>query len=154
MAEKVYLAFYKGRKTGRRPADLAARFIDWVIRTATRSPYSHCEIAVKEDGQSHVCTCYSASPRDGGVRVKVMPLPPEKWDLVEMESIERADLAEQFNETRGEKYDLIGAVCAGLDIPWHSSKKWFCSEWCGYVVGLPRPQIYTPAFLAGFFMEP
>ena len=34
---KVYLALYKGRKSGRGLNVAAARFADWVIRTITRS---------------------------------------------------------------------------------------------------------------------
>ena len=41
MAE-VYLALYKGKADG-----IRARFEDWLIRTITRSQYSHCEIAVR-----------------------------------------------------------------------------------------------------------
>lgn len=43
---KVYLALYKGRKSGRTPKALAMRLADWVIRKATRGIYSHCEIAL------------------------------------------------------------------------------------------------------------
>lgn len=45
---KVYLALYKGRKSGRTPKALAMRFADWVIRKATRGIYSHCEIALPD----------------------------------------------------------------------------------------------------------
>lgn len=43
---KVYLALYKGKKEGRGLKVRWARFRDWLVRTVTRSPYSHCEIAV------------------------------------------------------------------------------------------------------------
>ena len=82
----VYLALYKGRRDGAwyRPGVAAARLSDWIIRTLTGSPYSHCELAVPcADGQYD---CYSSSIRDGGVRLKTMPLPPEKWDLIPVDA--------------------------------------------------------------------
>lgn len=78
---KVYLALYKGKKEGRGLKVRWARFRDWLVRTVTRSPYSHCEIAVTVHPKI-LYTCYSASARDGGVRCKVMALPAEKWDLI------------------------------------------------------------------------
>lgn len=64
---KVYLALYKGKKEGRGLKVRWARFRDWLVRTVTRSPYSHCEIAVTVHPKT-LYTCYSASARDGGVR--------------------------------------------------------------------------------------
>ena len=43
----VYLALYKGKKTGKNPTALLARFSDWLTRKMTKGPYSHCEIAVE-----------------------------------------------------------------------------------------------------------
>jgi hypothetical protein len=45
---KIYLALYKGRKSIRHPRDLWPRLSDGLVRLLTRSPYSHCEIAVHE----------------------------------------------------------------------------------------------------------
>ena len=44
----IYLTLYKGRRDGAwyQPDIAAARLSDWIIRTLTRSPYSHCELAV------------------------------------------------------------------------------------------------------------
>ena len=36
----VYLALYKGKKTGLKPATLLARFSDWLTRKLTKGPYS------------------------------------------------------------------------------------------------------------------
>lgn len=143
--KKTYVAFYKGRKTGRRPSDLAARFADWVIREITRSPYSHCEIAVKEHEQSYVYTCYSSSARDGGVRRKVMPLPPEKWDLVEVE-VDDGRLRRAFELTKFHGYDWSGIFpfLPNLEV------RWFCSEWCGMVLDAGRAAERAPAALAEY----
>ena len=78
MDNRIVLALYKGNRSGKwySPSVLQARLGDWLIRKFTRSPYSHCEIAVdKGNGQYD---CYSASLRDGGVRMKTMTLPADK----------------------------------------------------------------------------
>lgn len=77
---QIYLALYKGRRDGTGIQVQAARLTDWATRRLTRGIYSHCEIAVALD--SGRFECYSASIRDGGVRRKTMPLPPDKWDLL------------------------------------------------------------------------
>ena len=144
---KVYLALYKGRKSGRSPKALAMRFADWVIRKATRGIYSHCEIAVAlGDG---VFECYSSSLRDGGVRAKTMPLPPDKWDLIALPNVDAAYVAAYFGQTQGRGYDWLGVV----GFPWglNMRDKWFCSEWCACVLGLPKPHRYTPSGLAVLF---
>ena len=143
---KVYLALYKGRKSGRSPKALAMRFADWVIRKATRGIYSHCEIAVAlGDG---VFECYSSSLRDGGVRCKVMRLPSDKWDLIEINKA-GTSVSAFFVATQSCGYDWLGVV----GFPWglNMRDKWFCSEWCACVLGLPKPHRYTPSGLAVLF---
>ena len=142
----VYLALYKGRRDGAwyRPGVAAARLSDWIIRTLTGSPYSHCELAVPcADGQYD---CYSSSIRDGGVRVKIMPLPAAKWDLIPVPATE-AQVRAAFETTRGAKYDWLGAT--GVIARWrHDKRKWFCSEWCAAALGLDAPERYCPNTLA------
>lgn len=72
---RVFIAFYRGRSDHKGLARLA----DWVTRLVTRSPYSHCEIAVGPQcyDVGTDFTCYSSSFRDGGVRAKTMPLPSD-----------------------------------------------------------------------------
>ncbi|MCP2041031.1 hypothetical protein L1281_001625 [Neisseria sp. HSC-16F19] len=143
----MYLALYKGRKRGWKPRDVPARLGDWLTRTVTRGPYSHCELAVsRTDGQFD---CYTASVRDGGVRHKTMPLPADKWDLLPLS--DHADLqqslAKLYAQTQGQPYDWPGA--AGFVLRTHHRKdKWFCSEWCGQVLGLPESWRFSPNDLA------
>lgn len=158
---KVYLALYKGRKSGRGLNVAAARFADWVIRTITRSPHSHCEIAVVDEVNQYpphitcadntpaptVYACYSSSFRDGGVRRKLMPLPPEKWDFIELPENAAAAAQELYGYTVTKGYDIIGML-AVLFCNIHSKSRWFCSEWCAQALGLPDPHNYTPAGLA------
>lgn len=150
---KVYLALYKGRKSGRSPKALAMRFADWVIRKATRGIYSHCEIAV--DLGDGVFECYSSSLRDSGVRCKSMSLPSNKWDLVEVPDLmaTRNRLQDLWKATKGKPYDLLGTLCVGLGahsktINYWTKDKWFCSEWCAEVLGLKQPSSWSPNSLA------
>ena len=150
----VYLALYKGRRDGAwyQPKVAAARLSDWIIRTLTRSPYSHCEIAVdKGNGQYN---CYSASIRDGGVRLKTMPLPADKWDLIPVNQQDAyIDVLNYFAQTRGKPYDFIGACGVVLGIK-GSLKKWLCSEWCAAALGVQYPDRYSPQALADWFRQP
>ena len=162
--DTVYLALYKGRRDGAwyRPGVAAARLSDWIIRTLTGSPYSHCELAVlvKPKSSLHpfghtapaVFDCYSSSIRDGGVRVKGMPLPADKWDLIPVRATE-AQVRAAFETTRGAKYDWLGAT--GVITRWrHDKRKWFCSEWCAAALGLQYPDRYSPQALADWFRQP
>lgn len=150
----VYLALYKGRRDGAwyQPKVAAAWLSDWIIRTLTRSPYSHCEIAVdKGNGQYN---CYSASIRDGGVRLKTMPLPADKWDLIPVNQQDAyIDVLNYFAQTRGKPYDFIGACGVVLGIK-GSLKKWFCSEWCAAALGVQYPDRYSPQALANWLRQP
>ena len=156
--DTVYLALYKGRRDGAwyRPGVAAARVSDWIIRTLTGSPYSHCELAVlvKPKSSLHpfghtapaVFDCYSSSIRDGGVRLKTMPLPPEKWDLIPVD-VSREQVYEALAATFGAKYDWLGAT--GVIARWrHDKRKWFCSEWCAWTLGLANPERFCPGSLA------
>lgn len=144
----VYLALYKGRRDGAwyQPSVAAARLSDWIIRTLTGSPYSHCELAVPcADGQYD---CYSSSIRDGGVRLKTMPLPPEKWDLIPVDA-NPEQVYEALAATFAAKYDWLGAT--GVIARWrHDKRKWFCSEWCAWTLGLSNPERFCPGSLAEY----
>lgn len=146
--DTVYLALYKGHRDGAwyRPGVAAARVSDWIIRSLTGSPYSHCELAVPcADGQYD---CYSSSIRDGGVRLKTMPLPSEKWDLIPVD-VKPEQVYEALAATFAAKYDWLGAT--GVIARWrHDKCKWFCSEWCAWTLGLPNPERFCPGSLAEY----
>jgi len=82
---KVVIAFYKHKRERNSVKNTLFRFFDDAIRFFTHGPYSHCEIVISNPQSSKIYTCFSASNRDGGVRKKIMELPPERWDLVEVE---------------------------------------------------------------------
>ena len=144
----VYLALYKGRRDGAwyRPGVAAARLSDWISRSLTGSPYSQCELGGPcADGQYD---CYSSSIRDGGVRFKTMPLPPEKWDLIPVDASPE-QVHEALAATFGAKYDWAGAT--GVIARWrHDKRKWFCSEWCAWTLGLANPERFCPGSLAAY----
>lgn len=160
----VYLALYKGRTKGRKLRDLPARLQDSLVRLLTRSPYSHCELAVPllprlaavgtgfvpADEAPRFC-CYSSSPRDGGVRVKVMELPSDKWDLLPLESDGAAHqkIRAHYLHTHGAAYDWRGVIGTVLPCIGHSRRRWFCSEWCAAALGLRTPHRHTPQSLYG-----
>ena len=145
---KIYLALYKGRRDGTGAQVWAARFTDWLTRRLTRGQYSHCEIAVALDGVQF--ECYSSSIRDGGVRCKTMTLPAAKWDLIELPDSSgslKTNLAAVFAQTQGQRYDLPGALGVVFKTRQRSGR-WFCSEWCGQVLGLSEPWRFSPNDLA------
>ena len=139
---KVVIAFYKHKRERNSVKNTLFRFFDDAIKFFTRGPYSHCEIAIPNPDPSLVFTCYSASNRDGGVRKKVMQLPPERWDLIEV-NIEPYKVQDFFAKTQGAKYDLIGALGVVLRIR-DSKKKYFCSEWSSECLGLNKPHKFSP----------
>lgn len=138
MKTKIYLALYKGKKTGKKPAALLARFSDWLTRKLTKGAYSHCEIAIKKTQfvsgghyeLEHSYECYSSSIRDGGVRCKEIDVSDSlKWDLIELTDVTEAQVKYYFNCTKGLKYDWWGAFGIILGIKQKRSR-FFCSEWC------------------------
>ncbi|HHF3852101.1 enoyl-CoA hydratase [Haemophilus influenzae] len=122
---KVYLALYKGKKTGWTPKAILARLSDWLTRKLTKGLYSHCEIVVNKGFK----VCYSSSIRDGGVRSKIMYLEHEKWDLIELQNITEERIKAYFEQTKNMRYDWWGALGIVLGIKQKRSK-YFCSEWC------------------------
>ncbi|TNG92990.1 enoyl-CoA hydratase [Pasteurellaceae bacterium USgator11] len=141
MTSKVYLALYKGKKSGWKPKDLIARLSDWLTRRLTRGEYSHCEIAVQKqvfvsghhyDMETYY-DCYSASIRDGGVRCKVIDVESDKWDLVLLSGVSEAQIQLYFELTKGKKYDWFGAIGVVFGTA-QRSDKFFCSEWCSNAI--------------------
>lgn len=117
MPDSLQFAFYKG--TG--------RLDDRIIRAATRSIYSHCELKIDD-------AYLSASSRDGGVRRKEMKANPDHWDYLPLEGWERRDAWNRAFEDLGRPYDFAGIVF-NLTVPVrrHLRQSWFCSELCAWL---------------------
>lgn len=145
----IYLALYHGRRGGTGLKVWAARFTDGLTRVLTRGRYSHCELAVRlpetADGQEY--ECYSASLRDKGVRMKVMPLPETKWDLIALPDSVGGRLHGLWEATQGQGYDLPGAFGVVFGLP-ENRRRWFCSEWVGAALGLSESWRFSPNDLA------
>lgn len=90
-----------------------------------------------------------SSLRDGGVRLKTMPLPGNKWDLIDLSTdpLLAARLFTVWQLTRTKPYDLTGAF--GVVFKFRENpQRWFCSEWCAEVLGLPDSWRFSPNDLA------
>ncbi|MDP8080322.1 enoyl-CoA hydratase [Phocoenobacter skyensis] len=145
MAINIYLAMYKGK----------GNWIDKIVRLFTWGKYSHCELAVEKkrftNGHHYeheiVYECYSSSPRDGGVRCKEINLKNGNWDLFLLKGVNERRIKAIFNETKGMKYDLLGAI--GVVIPFIKQKKnkYFCSEWCARVLKIKGDDTLSPTDL-------
>lgn len=155
---QVYLALYKGRKTGKTPTALLARFSDWLTRKLTKGIYSHCEIAIKKQvftSGSHYeneifYKCYSSSIRDGGVRCKLIDVESDKWDLVPINGVSESQIQQYFELTKCKKYDWFGAIGVVFSTA-QRTDKYFCSEWCAETLGLHEPWRFSPNDLAAIY---
>ncbi|WP_225747933.1 hypothetical protein [Eikenella sp. Marseille-P7795] len=147
--QQIYLALYRGRRDGTGLKVWLARFSDWLTRVLTKGQYSHCEIAMKLPETAEY-ECYSASLRDGGVRVKTMPLPETKWDLIALPDDVGGRLETLWAETQGQGYDLPGAFGVVFGLP-ENRRRWFCSEWVGAALGLSESWRFSPNDLAAIF---
>lgn len=132
------LAFYKGK----------GNWIDWCIRFATRSEYSHVELVITHEFKEkdrHFCV--SSSARDGGVRHKAIKMKPDHWDIIELHWEPKNKGITPIDE-RGKKYDYRGILLSQFfNLGRHSEERWFCSEFCAAYLGLPDPQTYSPGSL-------
>jgi|YNPMSStandDraft_1061717.scaffolds.fasta_scaffold21496_4 hypothetical protein len=114
------VAFYRAEK---------GRWWDKLIAARTGSPYSHCELII--DLAEDIAVCFSASPREGCVRVKEIKIDDGKWDVIWMPGKSRKTITEcDVWKELGAKYDWPGVISAGLHpLPGIQLKKWwFCSE--------------------------
>ena len=78
-----------------------------------------------------------------------MPLPSAKWDLIDLSTdpLLAARLFTVWQLTRAKPYDLTGAF--GVVFKFRENpKRWFCSEWCAEVLGLPDSWRFSPNDLA------
>lgn len=115
------IAFYKAEY---------GNLVDFGISLASFSPYSHCEL-VFSDGM-----CGSASPRDGGVRLKLIEM-NSHWDVFEINTeIDEDVIRYWFTINDSEEYDMLGAIGSIAHIDLTSDNKKFCSYIAASVMGL------------------
>lgn len=132
---KIQLWFYKAE----------GNFYDKLIRLVNRTKYSHVELCI--DGW-----CYSSSPRDGGVRRKLIPF-GQHWDAIELEVTEshKQEILRLFEQEHGKSYDWLGAIKTTIRFFPNHKDKFFCSEIIAQALGLSYPRRWTPADLFEFF---
>ena len=136
---RYWIAFYRGR----------GRVMDHVVRFATRSPWSHCELIRQETRprRGDTVTCLSASGRDRGVRIKEITLEDGKWDIYEVpwappETWDRAAAK------LGQPYELWPLFLSQLfNFRRHCRDQWFCSELIAHALGLSMPHAKSPGDL-------
>lgn len=117
---------------------LVSRFIAWW----TNSIYSHCELVV--GGVS-----YSSSAMDGGVRGKIIDMPPDKWDFLELPWADADGVIKYFKETDHHKYGWLGLITGQLfNLNRAKSDTQFCSQWCAGALGIPNATSYSPETLS------
>lgn len=137
----IYIAFYKHKRERKSLKDCLFRLFDDITKFFTHGKYSHCEVVVPTNTDGEY-TCFTSSNRDGGVRMKIMELPPERWDLVELE-ISLEEVIAFFEKTKGLKYDFPGAC--GVILGFGNIKsRYFCSEWCAECLGIDKPYRFSP----------
>nr|DAS71670.1 MAG TPA: cysteine peptidase [Bacteriophage sp.] len=147
----VYVAFYKGKpRPGATLRERTKYLFDWTIRLITRSPYSHCELAIPDTTRPGVYYCVSASVRDGGVRGKYMTLTDERWDLLPvanvkgLRSVTAARVSDHLRIHQGQRYDWFGVLRFICPFLRQSKTRWFCSEFVATVLGMDKPYKQTP----------
>lgn len=99
---------------------------------------AHCEVAWMWDGAEH--ECLSASFLDGGVRLKQIVMPPDRWRVYEVTA--EHDPVAWHEQHDGAGYDLLGLLGIVLPTFGHSRKRFFCSEVVASVLGLREPHIF------------
>ncbi len=112
----------------------------------TESPYSHCELiypSTYTDLKNKPSLCYSSSPRDGGVRSKLIPLNNKHWHVYDIEINNEEKLTEltkqiqnYFFKHLNEPYDYLGAFGSAVKVPLYSLNKKFCSLACAQALQL------------------
>lgn len=100
---------------------------------------AHCEVAFDWRAQAH--DCVSASWLDGGVRIKTIDLPADKWRIYEMPADRNRALAWAAQHA-GERYDTLGLLGFVMRRIKGWRRAWFCSEVAADVMYLPEPYLY------------
>lgn len=135
----VSLAFYKAPGTA----------FDGAVRYVTDSPYSHVELVI--DG-----VFWSSSPRDGGVRRKLVPLDHAKWDFIHFPSGPETDALGEAARLwmlahEGEGYDWLGVGRFVIPALPEFERRWFCSEAVAAAMAMPNPADWSPGRIAAYF---
>ena len=125
----MQIAFYKSAHKRTFFQQLTHRAICLI----TNSNYSHTELII--DGLS-----YSSSPRDGGVRDKVIEYTTDRWDIFDVRGDEQYALL-TFASHVGNKYDNKGVLRFVFPFLKQDPDKDFCSELNANMLGVTGDRI-------------
>ena len=128
------VAFYKGKGT----------WIDWGIRTWTRSKYSHCELIIPE-GRG-----FAASTRDKGTRIKDgINWDSGRWDVIDLGIEEVSGIIAHCERLAAANKGYAYWDIARFVLPFLKTdkKRGFCSEVVATVLRFPKPQNISPGDL-------
>ena len=134
--------------------DWATRAGWYLTRITQRGPFgmvTHSEAIHAEHSDGSV-TIASASLRDGGVRAKErVMLNPAHWLIADMRAWDVERSIELLARTKGQPYDLRGALATRL--PGNdSSVRWFCNKWVSFPF-LQAAGTFGPHHLAAICMS-
>lgn len=137
----MLFAFYHGRK----------RFFNRFVSCWTRGRYSHAEGVFGDP--SRPVLCGSSSFMDDGIRLKVIDLKPEHWDILDVPAIDAARMLEGFQKLlklppEQREYDLPGLLSTSFPLVPHSKHGRFCNEVLGELAGLRDPWRPNPTGFA------
>mgnify|MGYP003615395477 FL=1 len=141
--DKIHIAYYLGRKKD----NPKTTWLDRVICFFSGSKYSHIEIVFDYDTVTHTGEAWSTSPRDDGVRSKIINFGNGHWEVYEHQPLypisvdtTRAILKNYL----GYKYDYFGALGSLFSFLPDSQKRIFCTELCGVALGVANSHRMTP----------
>lgn len=109
---------------------------DWLIAKLTRSKYSHIELILDDD------ISLSSSPREKGVRFKLIKYKPDRWDFINVgfETKEHKYRADDLTK-KEHKYDWVSILFGWLGLK--SYNRFNCVNACMYVIDADF-KYYTP----------
>ena len=127
------------RKGAAPDADALGRFSAEVIKVRLVTHYPHAGMVVGD-------TLYHATSRHG---LTSQPFDEEGWRVVECGPSRDLAAVQLFEEHKGAGYDWI-SLLAFVMVSASDSQRWYCYEWCWYVMTGERPKgRVTPEMLLG-----
>lgn len=86
--------------------------------------------------------------------MKYIYLDPKSWQVITLpESYDQTKALTWFTKNAGKPYDTLGAITSVLSIRFSNNDKYFCSEACAEMLGLPYPRQYTPQSLLDYIIK-
>lgn len=131
------VAFYKGTRPG------IEGLFNIGVRWWEKGPYSHTEAILEEYSDGTVLGA-SSSFIDGGVRMKVITLDPQNWDVVDVPGVDVASVRAWFEAHKGLPYDLRGLVGFIIGPVPAEKNKYFCDEAVATAMGIEEAWRFDP----------